>query len=471
MTTVHSVSDITKILSNVIQNASTLQDVRVQGEVLGNGHPHAFFLINGKDRLRCFIPDGNPAKFPLLKQGNAVVVNGEITLFPLPNQYQIKVSNIQDTEVHEDGVSVTEITNQISHLVAETPELQDIRIQGKVLRVFQTPSPNWDLCNVDGSTELQIKCVCPRAIRPPVQVGNNVCVRGDVSINPFRSEFQINVTDAGPIPKCQCPGYEGCCHPPGTKCNQIRNPKYELCPACYEISPDHEKNVKAAVEAYFSDLKVNGFSPSRESRIQFGSNNGYADVVLTNGNGTFAVIAECKGAGYVGHGREQLKSYLSATDTQFGIFANRVDSKQWEFYENLRRNRFEEITRSDFETRVDESQSLEDYRNQLRDEIEALETEIVQKKTLVRQENQNIDALGTEKTQLETEVAELQRKENELHTSHQQRKEKIAQLETLVNDLKSDLLDLDTADPQRPRENKKQGILNWLKNLFSKENE
>ena len=58
-------------------------------------------------------------------------------------------------------------------------------------------------------------------------------------------------------------------------------------------------------------------------QIQFGSRNGSADVVLGDGNGGFAAIAECKGAGYEGHGIEQLKSYLSATDTRFGIFANR----------------------------------------------------------------------------------------------------------------------------------------------------
>ena len=81
----------------------------------------------------------------------------------------------------------------------------------------------------------------------------------------------------------------------------------------------------------------------KECQIQFGARNGIADVVLADGNGSFAAIAECKGAGYVGHGIEQLKSYLSATDTRFGVFANRADPNQWKFYENRRGNCIPEI--------------------------------------------------------------------------------------------------------------------------------
>ena len=98
--------------------------------------------------------------------------------------------------------------------------------------------------------------------------------------------------------------------------------------------------------------KVNGFSPYKERQIQFGARNGIADVVLADGNGSFAAIAECKGAGYIGHGIEQLKSYLSATDTRFGIFANRVERDEWEFYENRRGNCIPKIDRSEFEAEV-----------------------------------------------------------------------------------------------------------------------
>ena len=95
----------------------------------------------------------------LLIAGNTVVVNGKITLFYRFSQYQIKVSNIQGAGAPGAKVNVTKITNQISDLVAETPELQNIRIQGEVLEVFSAAVSNWDLCDVGGPPELQIKCV------------------------------------------------------------------------------------------------------------------------------------------------------------------------------------------------------------------------------------------------------------------------------------------------------------------------
>ena len=67
---------------------------------------------------------------------------------------------------------------------------------------------------------------------------------------------------------------------------------------------------------------------------------------------SFAAIAECKGAGYVGHGIEQLKSYLSATGTLFSIFANRVDPKQWKFYEKNEENQLNPITCARFKEEI-----------------------------------------------------------------------------------------------------------------------
>ena len=122
------------------------------------------------------------------------------------------------------------------------------------------------------------------------------------------------------------------------QCGETYEP-HRLCHECYEVSPDREPEVEKAVYDYFSELKVNGFSPYRQNnfdgrticKIQFGSQSGYADVVLADQNGSFAAIAECKGAGYTGDGMEQLKSYLSATDTRFGVFANSKESSQWKF--------------------------------------------------------------------------------------------------------------------------------------------
>ena len=54
----------------------------------------------------------------------------------------------------------------------------------------------------------------------------------------------------------------------------------------------------------------------------------------------------------IGHGIDQLKSYLSATNTPFGLFANSTNPASWNFYENLGQNQFREITPSEFELRV-----------------------------------------------------------------------------------------------------------------------
>ena len=97
--------------------------------------------------------------------------------------------------------------------------------------------------------------------------------------------------------------------------------------------------------------------------------------MLVDGNRSFAVIAECKGAEYVGHGIEQLKSYLSATDTRFGIFANRVDDSQWEFYENRRQSQIDQIDRSEFEMGVVNGITT---RERLKDEIRHLNSKITE---------------------------------------------------------------------------------------------
>ena len=456
--------------------------------------PGVFWLRQGGNKIRCFVPDGKIALFAaLLTAGNTVVVNGKITLFYRFSQYQIKVSNIQGAGAPGAKVNVTKITNQISDLVAETPELQNIRIQGEVLEVFSAAVSNWDLCDVGGPPELQIKCVHrgPGPIGALVQKGNNVCAQGNVSIYSSQSLYQIDVTGVGPITEnsteqCQCSGCPQC----GNQCDRLREaanfescatclPRppdelYELCPECYAISPDHETKVADAVYAYFDELQVNGFSPyihirnarseCNECQIQFGARNGIADVVLADGNGSFAAIAECKGAGYVGHGIEQLKSYLSATDTRFGVFANRADPNQWKFYENRRANCIPEIDLSEFKEGVVEEP---DTRERLRDEIRYLNGEITglenQKSelmTAVEQITQTKHNLNERTSDLTQQIETLENYESGMHEEIHRKldelvEKKIQRLERPLSDLKIEL--------------QKRGIVNWFKNLFSKE--
>ena len=123
-----------------------------------------------------------------------------------------------------------------------------------------------------------------------------------------------------------------------------------------------EGTVVAAVEQYFSQPKFQGLATKREYPIKIGSDKSTArraDVVLFDrrlpideGNLPLNAIVECKRIGVKGEGREQLKSYLSASDTRLGIFANSSDPNNWEFYKNQRGNRFDALTRSQFERRI-----------------------------------------------------------------------------------------------------------------------
>ena len=113
-----------------------------------------------------------------------------------------------------------------------------------------------------------------------------------------------------------------------------------------------ELDVVEAAIAYFSEPMFAEFSILRECRIQIGKIYSRADIVLRDAVGNFVAIVECKAPGRANYGIPQLKSYLSATDTSFGIFASDTDRNSWVFYENLRHNRFQQIGRADFEKRV-----------------------------------------------------------------------------------------------------------------------
>jgi len=113
-----------------------------------------------------------------------------------------------------------------------------------------------------------------------------------------------------------------------------------------------EEIVVEEVVRYFSDPRFQKFSIKKEYPIQVGSARCRADVVLLNSAKHLVAIAECKRVGVEGHGLKQLKSYLSATDTRFGIFANSTNPADWDFYENLGRNEVRSMTRSEFEKRV-----------------------------------------------------------------------------------------------------------------------
>ncbi len=101
-----------------------------------------------------------------------------------------------------------------------------------------------------------------------------------------------------------------------------------------------------------------------------GSDQRRADVVFLR-NGKLVAIAECKETGRVRKGNEQLHSYLCATDTYLGIFANDGDPNKWTFWENHRHNNFVEIDRKTFENYVyNHDKAIKDREKKIKAEIQ-----------------------------------------------------------------------------------------------------
>ena len=473
MPNVYNVSAITNILSGIIQES--LQDVSVRGRVsLDRARPNVFFLSHAGKQIRCFISDGGIALFDaLLQAGHTVTVIGNIQIFPIFSQYQISVKDVRPFGIN-GASTVSEITQQLSGIIKETPELLEIQVQGKISGLASHPgATSWDFRDVGNQ---RIRCFFNNAV--PADDGDEVRIQGKIEIYGARSQYQIRIQQIEHNEAlCQCPGCDRCQNaPPCDRLREVANFEarvrpsdelYALCPQCYENSPDHETKVADEVYAYFDKLQVNGFSPDKERCIQFGARNGIADVVLADGNGSFAAIAECKGAGYVGHGIEQLKSYLSATDTRFGVFANKADPNEWKFYENRRGNCISEIDCSESEFKAQVVEWIAN-RERLRDEIANLNGEITgleNKKSeliaAVEQITQTKHNLTERTSNLTQQIETLQNYKSELHKEIHRKldnllEEKMKRLERPLSDLKIEL--------------QKRGIINWLKNLFSKEN-
>ena len=135
-----------------------------------------------------------------------------------------------------------------------------------------------------------------------------------------------------------------------------------------------EKVVVEVVRRYLEDIKkrlenirltsnVNvTYSIESEYEIQMGSSKKKADVVLLKRTynrieDTIVknplIIVECKALGNKGDGIKQLKSYLCARDTSFGIFAVGPQQAGWQYYRNHGGNEFETLSScKTFETQV-----------------------------------------------------------------------------------------------------------------------
>ena len=137
-----------------------------------------------------------------------------------------------------------------------------------------------------------------------------------------------------------------------------------------------EAAIEKFVERHFEDL---GFVTKRQHTIQIGSNTGRADVVIYNKHFALlsdpldhiAAIVECKAEGKMNDGIGQLKSYLCATDTRLGVFANSLFPEKWKYYENYGRNDIPEISRMKFTSILrNEKEKQEDFQRRIQKRTE-----------------------------------------------------------------------------------------------------
>ena len=241
------------------------------------------------------------------------------------------------------------------------------------------------------------------------------------------------------------------CHRCGRKCE----PQCELCIDCYRDG-EPECKVMEAVFNYFSEPKFreNGFFSKKDKHeIRIGTYTPRPDVVLFDRQENLAAIAECKRSGITSYGIGQLKSYLTATDVQFGIFANSTEPDKWIFFENLRRYNFEEIPRVQFETKIVANRPIESIREEedrLREKVCALSTQKDQLQSEIATKNQQRLCLLKKNNLLERDKDRLEKNRNKvkseleaLRKAHKKEKEDIEEQKRLRVYLKKINADLD----------------------------
>ena len=108
-------------------------------------------------------------------------------------------------------------------------------------------------------------------------------------------------------------------------------------------------DVVQSVTGYFKNRKFAEFRVRKEVSIAIGAKAGLADIVLSDKDGRFFAIAECKMPNQMQSGLLQLQSYLAASNTRFGLLAASMDSDKWGYWENIGESKFRKITKSDFE--------------------------------------------------------------------------------------------------------------------------
>ena len=348
-----NVHEVTQHLKKIIQDNSDLQDVWMRGkisEVKPTRRGTLNFTLTDRDKkIECVIfNELAHLKDTLPPVGSNVSVKGQIYVYDTISEYRFKVTDMPGS----GGSSINDLMNTLSSTLREVPPVE---VQGEIAEVFETSAGFTILKLKDVTLDEQvnevIECTLDREIDSPfpLRQGEPVTAEGRFDIFRSASTYRIFIDNPNGLRKWAAPIKQNKCQ----RCNQyFKNLQKQLCAICYDAHLTSEGIVVGAVMRYFHSPRFANFSTKREYRIKWGTHKeGRADIALLNSEGNPVAIAECKRIGYDGNdGIVQLEGYINPTLAKLGLFADNTDPYEWTFLKrNDERNRYDKITRSQFE--------------------------------------------------------------------------------------------------------------------------
>ncbi|MCE2394714.1 exodeoxyribonuclease VII large subunit [Candidatus Poribacteria bacterium] len=116
---IYKVHEITQILQGILQSDPMLQDLWLEGEISNLGRPssgHVYFTLkDNNSQIQCaiFRPAASRLRFPM-QNGDAVLVNGRLTIYDARSQYQIIGERIVPAGVGELQLAFERLKEQLA---------------------------------------------------------------------------------------------------------------------------------------------------------------------------------------------------------------------------------------------------------------------------------------------------------------------------------------------------------------------
>ena len=116
---IYKVHEITQILQGILQSEPILQDLWLEGEISNLGRPssgHIYFTLkDNSSQIQCaiFRPAASRLRFPI-QNGDAVLVNGRLTIYDARSQYQIIGERVVPAGVGELQLAFERLKEQLA---------------------------------------------------------------------------------------------------------------------------------------------------------------------------------------------------------------------------------------------------------------------------------------------------------------------------------------------------------------------